>query len=84
VKSFFIKIVSLDVEMNMIDMTTVKLFYYQQASGRGHQIRLVLAAGNISFEDVLATFPLSKEQNKEWKISEETQPPMSPCWRQVL
>ena len=47
-------------------MTTVKLFYYQ-ASGRGHQIRLVLAAGNISFEDVFATFPPSKEQNKEWK-----------------
>ena len=48
-------------------MTTVK-FYYYPATGRGNQIRLALAAGNIAFEDVFASsFPPSKEQKEEWK-----------------
>jgi len=47
-------------------MTSAKLYYYP-ATGRGNQIRLTLAAGNIAFEDVFATFPPSKEQKEEWR-----------------
>ncbi|KAL7547011.1 hypothetical protein ACHAWF_010335 [Thalassiosira exigua] len=45
---------------------SAKLYYYQ-ATGRGHAIRLALAASNIEFEDVYATFPPSEEQKAAWR-----------------
>jgi glutathione S-transferase len=44
---------------------TAKLHYYQ-ATGRGNAIRLALAAANIEFDDVFASFPPSKEQRELW------------------
>lgn len=44
----------------------IKIYYYQ-AGGRAQQIRYVLAAGGVTFEDVTARgFPPSAEQKAEW------------------
>jgi len=43
-----------------------KLYYYP-ATGRAHQIRLTLAAAGIEWDDVVATFPPSKEQKEIWR-----------------
>ena len=49
-------------------MTVAKVYYYS-ATGKGHQIRLALAAADIEFEDVFPTcgYPPSEEQVLEWR-----------------
>lgn len=45
---------------------TVKLHYFN-ATGRGQQIRLTLAAGGVEFEDVMTSaFPPSPEDRAKW------------------
>mmetsp|Transcript_8848 Transcript_8848/g.12591 ORF Transcript_8848/g.12591 Transcript_8848/m.12591 type:complete len:230 (-) Transcript_8848:76-765(-) len=42
--------------------------YYYKATGRGNQLRLVLAAGNIEFEDVYSVgFPPTEKQRESWR-----------------
>ena len=49
-------------------MASAKLYYYP-ATGKGNQIRLALAAGNIEFEDVFPSsgYPPNEEQVLAWR-----------------
>lgn len=50
-------------------MTSLPKVYYYSATGRGHQVRLALAAANIPFEDVHPEcgFPPNAAQKAKWQ-----------------